>query len=170
MTPGKLEGSASRDKRYCTRSTVPQVVEPAFRKVKRATLMGMIFASGHIGKPLFVLEGTKLRYRVLQANGTTMTEAVVEMLLRNALVTTREDLGGVDSQSFARWAKMFVEEGKDLTVDGRKELLIYNGYPSHMTLASLEILDAGGVIAYALPSHTSGTTQPLELAVFGPWK
>lgn len=28
----------------------------------------------------------------------------------------------------------------------------------------------GGVIAYALPVHTSGTTQPLHVGIFGPVK
>lgn len=39
-----------------------------------------------------------------------------------------------------------------------------------MHLQALRVLDEGGVIAFALPAHTSGTMQPLDVSVFGPWK
>lgn len=39
-----------------------------------------------------------------------------------------------------------------------------------MSIEALEVLNDAGFIAYALPAHTSGTTQPLDVAVFGSWK
>lgn len=39
-----------------------------------------------------------------------------------------------------------------------------------MGLEVLQVLEHGGVIAYALPAHTSGTTQPLDVGLFGPFK
>ena len=39
-----------------------------------------------------------------------------------------------------------------------------------MPLRALQILRNGGVIAYCLPSHTNGKTQPLELTVFSSFK
>ncbi len=50
------------------------------------------------------------------------------------------------------------------------ELLIYDGYRSHMSFQALKILLDGNVEAYALPSHTSGITQPLDVSVFAPFK
>ena len=49
-------------------------------------------------------------------------------------------------------------------------LLLYDAYRSHMSLESLTILEEGGVIAFALPAHTSGTTQPLDAGLFQPFK
>ena len=49
----------------------------------------------------------------------------------------------------------------------RKVLLVLDGYRSHMTYQALRILRNGGVIVYALPAHTSGYTQPLDVSVFG---
>jgi hypothetical protein len=39
-----------------------------------------------------------------------------------------------------------------------------------MKIQALNTFASGGVIAYTLPAHTSGTTQPLDVAVFGPFK
>jgi hypothetical protein len=76
----------------------------------------------------------------------------------------------VDKHKFLQWAKIFVEAVADLTTDGRKVLLIYDGYRSHLGLEALKTLMVCGVLAYALPAHTSGTTQPLDVNVFSPFK
>jgi len=39
-----------------------------------------------------------------------------------------------------------------------------------MSVEALTVLEAGGVIEFALPAHTSAATQPLDLSLFGPWK
>ena len=49
-------------------------------------------------------------------------------------------------------------------------LLIYDGYKSHLDIRALEALKEAGVIAYAFPAHTSGSTQPLDVAVFSSFK
>eukprot|EP00171_Calliarthron_tuberculosum_P001809 IDg1809t1 len=54
--------------------------------------------------------------------------------------------------------------------DNRKVLLLYDGYRSHMSLKALQILQRGNVETYALPAHTSGTTQPLDVSIFSPFK
>ena len=59
---------------------------------------------------------------------------------------------------------------RDPTRGGRKVLLILDGYRSHMSLAALETLDFNNVIVYALPAHTSGKTQPLDVTIFSPFK
>lgn len=63
-----------------------------------------------------------------------------------------------------------MHEIQDLTAKGRKVLLIFDGYRSHMGLEVLQCLEHRGVIAYALPSHTSGTTQPLDVGILRPLK
>eukprot|EP00171_Calliarthron_tuberculosum_P002656 IDg2656t1 len=67
-------------------------------------------------------------------------------------------------------ARAFVTSVRDLTANGRKVLLTYDAYRSHMTLAVLELFDANGIIAYALPAHTSGKTQPCDCVLFASYK
>ena len=80
------------------------------------------------------------------------------------------ELAGVDMKKFERWAVSFVSDCQSPTSGGRKVFLMYDGYRSHMGIRVLEILKAGGIIAYALPTHTSGKTQPLDVGAFGPFK
>lgn len=49
-------------------------------------------------------------------------------------------------------------------------LLILDGYLRHMTYKYLLRLEAGSIIVYALPSHTSCVTQPLDVGVFSVFK
>ena len=39
-----------------------------------------------------------------------------------------------------------------------------------MTFRVLDMFHRAGIIAYALPAHTNGVTQPLDVGVFGPFK
>lgn len=88
-------------------------------------------------------------------------------MLRGIYKRGREEkVAGVDTFNFVQWARRFVEDINNLTAEGRKVLLTYDGYRSHMSMAVLSVLRQGGVIAYCLPAHTSGTTQPLDLTVF----
>ena len=119
---------------------------------------------------MFVFDGTRVPYRKVLNDGKEWVETLVDYLPRGAEIITREKVAGVDSDNFVRYSKRFVNDVSDLTEKGRKMLLLYDGYRSHMMLRALEILHEGGVIAYALPAHTSGLTQPLDLSCFNVWK
>ena len=41
-----------------------------------------------------------------------------------------------------------------------------DGYRSHMRFNTLSFLHSANVIPYALPTHTSGVTQPRDVSVF----
>jgi tRNA splicing ligase len=102
--------------------------------------------------------------------GGTRLETLTDCLPRREKVTTREDVAGVDSLNFTRWAADFIAEVCDLTKNGRKVLLTYDGYRSHLCFKALSILRDGGVISYELPAHTSGKTQPLDVSIFSAFK
>lgn len=59
---------------------------------------------------------------------------------------------------------------RPMTVNGRKFLLVYDGYHSHIGLKVLKTLCDGNIIAYDLLAHTSGTLQSLDLIVFRSFK
>lgn len=176
ITPGNDHSRVGKKKVYCTRyarqhKQCAETSSPEFANIHRVTLVGVVFASGEAGRPTFIFEGTKLRYRtVVGSGGSTYHESIAECLPQRSDFTTRKDVAGVDKQIFIRWARRFVEDVQPLTAGGRKVLFTYDGYRSHMSIEALEVLNDAGVIAYALPAHTSGTTQPLDVGVFGAWK
>ena len=160
----------TRLRTFTTRDTSHQVRLPVFRNVSRVTIMSVIFANGEKGRLLFVFKGTKFSHRVVKTVSGLEKQSLADFLPRYSIVTTREELAGVDKSNFVRWAEIFVKDVSDLTKHGRRLLLLYDGYRSHMSLKVLRILRQGNVIAYCLPAHTSGKTQPLDLTVFGAFK
>ena len=86
------------------------------------------------------------------------------------MVATRPDVASVDMFNFLAWARQIVLDLKDLTDGNLKVLLLYDGYRSHMSLVVLELFRNNNFIAYALPTHTSGTTQPLDVGLTSPCK
>lgn len=50
------------------------------------------------------------------------------------------------------------------------DVLVYDGYWSHLSLRVLKLFDANNIVVYALPAHRSGTTQLCDLVVFSCFK
>lgn len=136
-------------------------------------MMSFIFASGDFGKPLFVFKGKRIPYqKVKNSNGNELVEYLADCLPRTSNITIRNDAASADKAGTTwvlPWARQFVESIEDLTTGRRKVLLIYDAHHSHMNFQVLQVLDEGGVIAFALPAHTS-ETMPLDFGVFDPWK
>ena len=86
------------------------------------------------------------------------------------MVTTREKVAGVDKENICRWVPFYLQQIQSLLQNDRWVLFIYDGYKSHLDIRAFEALKEAGVIAYALPAHTSGSTQSLGVAVFSPFK
>ena len=72
-------------------------------------------------------------------------------------MTTPKDVAGVDNFNFERWAERFVTDIADKTAN-------------HLSVKMLGKRKTGNLIAYCLPAHTSGTTQPLDVGLFRPFK
>lgn len=49
-------------------------------------------------------------------------------------------------------------------------LILYDGHKSHINLTLTQWASRNNVILFVLPPHTSHLTQPLDVAVFGPFK
>jgi len=119
---------------------------------------------------MFVLKGTRSPLRTIAYRGTRRTQTIFECLPAGSLVSMRDDNAGVNKRNFLEWARAFVTDVAHLTRDGRKVLLIYDGYRSHMSPAVLRLFRKRNIVAYCLPAHTTGVTQPLDLTVFGSFK
>lgn len=169
-TPGKDISGASAPRRFLRRDGTRDVKVGDFMNVNRVTMMPVVSAAGDCGPTLFVFKGTNVPYRNVLRNGVVVTETYSTFLPRGAVVAMREKRGGVDSTNFLSWAKEFVSHVRDLTAGGRKILLIYDAYRSHMTLAVLELFRDNNIEVLALPAHTSGKTQPCDVVLFSAFK
>jgi len=169
-TPGKDADAQTRCKKYLTRNAVNDSRIAQFANTSRVTMMPAICADGSAHLPLFVFKGRCLPYREIERNGIKGLDTYQGRLPRNAIVCSRQENGGVNSEIFYSWATQFVKMAGDLTANNRKVLLIYDGYRSHMSLKVLNLFYANDIIAYALPAHTSGKTQPCDVVLFGCFK
>ena len=131
--------------------------------------MPIDFADSSSAKPVFIFKGKRIPYPFINKGGLQVTEKIAVCLPRFSRVFMREEGGGIDKHLFVKWTNLFVQEITDLTQNGRKVLLLYDGYRSHMSNEALKVLDDGNVLAFALPAHTSGTTQPLDVGIFNPF-
>ena len=132
-------------------------------------MMPAVSASGECGPTLFVFKD-RIHYRNVLRNGVVYTETLTDYLSNNSVVASRDQLGGVDSVNFLSWEHQFVSHVKHFTSNGPKVLLIYDGYRAQMSLEVLQLFKQNGIIVYALPAHTSGKTQPLDLICFAIFK
>lgn len=81
---------------------------------------------------------------------------------RRAVISTREENGGVDSRIFLSWAWKFLEYVQYLVTKDSKV--------PHLSIPVLQLFDRQNIIVYALPAHKSGKTQPLDVVVFSAFK
>jgi len=169
-SPGKDTNGANRKKRFLRRTGTTDFKADEFVRSNRMTIMPCISASGDMAPLLFVFKGKNLPYREVLEHGHKQVQTYDDLLPRGSLIYMREEVGGVDSDAFLDWAKHFIIHVRDLTQNGRKVLLTFDGYRSHMSLRVLQLLHDNSVVVYALPAHTSGKTQPCDVQLFGAFK
>ena len=68
------------------------------------------------------------------------------------------------TKHFAKYVNLSKEKSAAPT------LILYDGHKSHISLTLTEWAKKYNVVLFVLPPHTSHITQPLEVAVFGPFK
>ena len=132
--------------------------------------MPVVSAAGKMGPTLFVFKGKHLPNCKVLPDGKVWLEGLEDRLPRHTVVKSREKLGGADKLNFKEWAYEFIVHVRDLTSNGHQVLLIYDAYGSHMSLEVLQLFEDNGVVVYALPAHTSGKTQLLDVVLFSPFK
>eukprot|EP00918_Siedleckia_nematoides_P105401 GHVU01230209.1.p1 GENE.GHVU01230209.1~~GHVU01230209.1.p1 ORF type:complete len:440 (-),score=44.58 GHVU01230209.1:307-1626(-) len=76
--------------------------------------------------------------------------------------------GWQTATTFRKWLKYFVSVVKCDT--SKKVLLLIDGHKSHEVLDCVEEATAMGVEMVSFPPHTTHRLQPLDVAVFGPFK
>lgn len=82
------------------------------------------------------------------------------------------DNGWSNSQIFQNYLTKHFAKHAGITNDpnSEKTLVLYDGHRSHISLPLVDWARKHNVILFVLPPHTSHITQPLDVAVFGPFK
>lgn len=157
-------------RRFLPRKGNQDFISANFGYEDRINMMPVISAAGLHSPPLFVIKGKRMTFRNKLVNGNVLTETPADCLPREAVIATRAEVGGVDSKNFLSWSQSFLRYTRDLRRGGQNILLVYDGYRSHLSLEVLTEFHNNNDVVYALPSHTSGKTQPLDSVLFSAFK
>ena len=115
ISPNRDSLKSSHKKAYVTRSSrlgCSVQRSPEFRNIERLKSMPVVFASGCIRRPLFVVKGKSLNYSVTRSGAGVRVETIADCLPNGNVITFREDIAGVDSQQFYEWTRVFVDDNK----------------------------------------------------------
>lgn len=165
VTPGRDVRGQSK-KKACPRSRARgEQHRLELNDFGRIAMAPAVSAAGESAAPMLALKGSHLKHREINQNWQKVTQALLDALPRHAIVTTRKQHAGLDRRNFYRWSEHFAKEARDLAAGGRKMLLLYDGYRSHLGFDALHSLGSHGIIAHALPAHASGDAQPLAVAL-----
>lgn len=85
-----------RNKIFNTGGRPDERQSPEFKNLKRITMMPVVFSNGETGRPLFVQQGTRVKYRITLNDGIGTFETLADCLPRRGVITTWEDVASVD--------------------------------------------------------------------------
>ena len=88
-----------RNKTFNTRGRPAEGQSPEFKNIKRITMMPVVFANGDVGRSLFVVQGTRVTYRITLHDAMETMETLADCLPRGSVITTRQDVATVDSHN-----------------------------------------------------------------------
>lgn len=111
-------------------------------------------------------KGEKLPFCMVNTNGAVLNETLHTVSRHDAMVALRLERGGVDSHNFNGWADRFVRHVAPLTWNGRKCMLVYDAYRSHISFQVLQKFVEHNIIVYTIPSHSSGKAKPLDVVSY----
>lgn len=136
-----------------------------FKNARRATMIPVISATGDVRPTFLVFKGTRVPFQWTLRVGVVRQEIYHDILPRGAPVPIREQHVGVDLMNFLNCAHELVRIIFDHNAGGRKVLLLYDSYRSHMSLSVLELFGQCDVVVQVLPEQKSGKTQSLDVVV-----
>jgi transposase-like protein len=136
-----------------TQRQVGQIVSA--ERGELVTFGGIISASGNTIPPLFVFP--RVHYK----------DHFMEGAPEGSLGTTNRT-GWINSEIFVEVLKHIQKH--TLSTKENPILLLCDNHESHISLAAINYARDNGIIYLSFPPHTSHKLQPLDVAVFGPFK
>lgn len=125
---------------------------------ERGSLVTLIYsmsASGNLVPPMFVFP--RVNFRDHMMNGAPPSS-----------VGRATASGWSNEDIFIDYLHHFIAHVKCSPTN--KVLLILDNHDSHATLEAVDLAKSNGIVLLTLPPHTSHRLQPLDVAVFGPFK
>jgi len=124
------------------------------------SIVACVCAAGFSMEPFFLVKG-KRRREAFDENVRIVgfTDSHISMTPK-AFIT---------NESFRDWSKLFVENLKGMNIKGA--LLVLDNHTCHtMSLDTLQYLLENNVICVSVPPHSTHISNPLDVAVFKPFK
>ena len=84
-------------------------------------------------------------------------------------LTGVSESGYANDVLFFQWLQHW-EAMSRCTQKGNYQLLLLDGYDSHLTYTALKFCEMQNIVVVLLPPHTTHFLQPLDVAVFQQWK
>lgn len=97
----------------------------------------------------------------------------IDALGEDEWAAVTEKKGFITERSFYGWLKLFVQFLDEHVRAGKldeEHLLVMDQASAHCSLRIMEYAEDHHVLLYALPSHTTHLTQPVDVGLFGPLK
>ena len=119
------------------------------------TVVNTISAGGAVLPPLFLFPRVNYREHFIRGGpvgsigGATRT-------------------GWINTETFVGYMDHFIHHTR--CTPERKVLLILDNHEAHISLAAVDKAKANGVALLTIPPHTSHRLQPLDTAIYGPYK
>ena len=121
------------------------------------TLIGCVNALGNALPPFFIFKGKRYNPDLMKGASTGARGVMSES-------------GWSNGDIFQQYLQdHFLPHVKGQTQD-EPVLLIYDGHASHISSKLIEWAKGNNIILFVLPAHTSHLLQPLDVAIFGPFK
>ena len=121
------------------------------------TLIGCVNALGNALPPFFIFKGKRYNPDLMKGASTGARGVM-------------SDSGWSNGDIFQQYLQdHFLPHVKGQTKDD-PVLLIYDGHASHVSSKLIEWAKTNNIILFVLPAHTSHLLQPLDVAIFGPFK
>jgi hypothetical protein len=129
---------------------------PSSNNRETVTVVEAISAAGATIQPMVILPGKRLQ-------DAWFTE------LHSDTMLALSDTGYTTDALTLQWLYHWEEQSRRLQ-RGVKRLLVFDGYGSHYTLEFVEFCEQHAIVPLVLPPHMSHLMQPLDVAIFQPFK
>ena len=137
-------------------NTKPQAITSP--RSTTTTLIGCANALGNALPPFFVFKGKRYNPELMKG-ATTGAEGVMS------------ESGWSNSDIFKQYLQdHFLPYVRTQASSSEPILLIFDGHASHVSPSLIEWANNHNIILFVLPAHTSHLLQPLDVAMFGPFK
>lgn len=140
-----------RERVICPKGQVANVQRSSDRE--NVSVMGCINAAGEHVPPMYIFSGVRRKVEWMRNAPDGAVCAVTKT-------------SNINTPLFQRWLGWFISK----LPEARPQLLVLDGHFAHISPGAVKYGLGKGVHLFVLPAHTSHFLQPLDIAVYQPFK